>query len=180
MSDVTKKITSAVEDMATPGSAIFNLAVSHSEEATGKATLRGFLDQMSSRGFQIQSNFCVTLDNVDGFQFYCQSINVPDLKTHNGELYYKCRAIQVPIAFEQGHDFQMTVINDAGSHIYHGLRELCRRMYVRDRRSGTGLKTINTGVDATIKARSDQKFTFGSEVKLKNLRITNVSGLQFG
>ena len=74
----------------------------------------------------------------------------------------------------------MTVINDGGSHVYHCLRELCRRMYTRDRTTTLGLKTINNGMCATIKARADQKFTFGSEVKLENLRITNVGGIQFG
>ena len=57
-------------------------------------------------------------------QFFCQSITVPGLKSNNTELFYKGRAIQVPINAEQEHEFQMMVLNDGNGTLYTTIRNM--------------------------------------------------------
>jgi hypothetical protein len=69
----------------------------------------------------------------------------------------------------------MTVINDAGGYLYQKMREVCRGMYCLPE-----ARKFNHGFNVTVRALSDFNSSFGSEIILKNLRITQVGNLQYG
>ena len=107
-------------------------------------------------------------------QFYCQSVNIPGLKSNNAELFYKCRTIQVPINCEQDHEFQWTVLNDGSGKIY----TLMRDIMLTDYDFNTG-RMLNNGYVVTVKARGDQQNVGGMNAIMRGVRITAVSGLDY-
>lgn len=155
---------------------VVNSAANISSRKTDKnkpsdSNLYEFLNTISNYGVQVKSNFEVEFLEMGGFQFLCQDITLPGLKSSTGEIFYKGRSIQIPIIAEQEHDFSMTVINDANGVIYTNLRDLMLADFQNRR--------VDNGFTITVKARSDMTNTAGFNMTIKGVRILEVSGLSF-
>lgn len=151
---------------------VANISSRKSDKGKSKeSSLYEFMNTMSSVGVQIKSNFEVEFSQIGGFQFFCQSINIPGLKSNNAELYYKGRSLQVPINCEQEHNFQLTVINDSSGTIYTKLREIMLIDYYN--------KMLSNGFTMKIKARGDQQNSAGMNILLNGVRILNISNLDY-
>lgn len=151
---------------------VANISSRKSDKGKSKeSSLYEFMNTMSSVGVQIKSNFEVEFSQIGGFQFFCQSINIPGLKSNNMEIYYKGRSIQVPINSEQEHNFQLTVINDSSGTIYTKLREIMLIDYHN--------RMLSNGFTMKIKARGDQQNSAGMNILLNGVRLNNVSNLDY-
>ena len=138
-----------------------------------ESSLYEFLTTISKNGVQVKANYEAEFKELGGFQFFCQSINIPGVKTHNSELFYKGRAVQVPILAETEHDFSCTILNDAHSRIYTLLRRMLDTEYYYERR------LIQSGYTLVVKARGDQQYGCGANYTLRDVRITGIGQLDF-
>jgi hypothetical protein len=151
-----------------------NIASRKSDKGkSSESSLYEFLGAMSDRGVQIKANFEAEFLQIGGFQFYCQSINFPGVKTVNASLFYKGREVQVPILAEQEHEFQMTILNDAQGTIYTTIRGMVFYDYAMSRRM------LNNGYVLKIKALGDGVNTGGMNTIMRGVRLTGVSGLDY-
>lgn len=151
---------------------VANISSRKSDKGKSKeSSLYEFMNTMSSVGVQIKSNFEVEFSQIGGFQFFCQSINIPGLKSNNAELHYKGRSLQVPINCEQEHNFQLTVINDSSGTIYTKLREIMLIDYHN--------RMLSNGFTMKIKPRGDQQNSAGMNILLNGVRINDISNLDY-
>ena len=140
--------------------------------------LSKFYETIGNGGLIIKSNYECTFeylleDELDNkLKFYCQSINIPGLKTTNTELFYKGRSIQIPTFVEQEHDFQLTILNDASGLIYSKMREFQVAQYC-----DIDKKYTNAQPSIRIDVISDSVYHGGMIIKMENITINNVSGL---
>ena len=159
------------------GSAVNTVANVSSRKTDGgksfDSSLYEFLNAISNGGVQVKANFEVEFLQFAGFQFYCQSVTFPGLKSNNGELYYKGRSIQVPFNCEQQHEFQMTVLNDASGSVYANLRSLMAYDYE------IGNRMLDNGYTVTVKARGDGNNYAGMNALLLGTRITDIGNLDY-
>lgn len=153
---------------------VANISSRKSDEGKkGESSLYEFYTSISNTGVQIKSNFEVEFLQIAGFQFYCQSVNIPGIKSQRGELFYKGRSIQVPIIAEQDHEFQWTVLNDASGIVYTTIRRLM--IYDYD----PGRRMLDNGYNVMVKSRGDQTNNAGMNIVMQGVRINNVSGLDY-
>ena len=141
--------------------------------------LSKFYETIGNSGVIIKSNYECHFENFikdsgreDSLTFYCQSINIPGLKTSNTELFYKGRSIQIPTFVEQEHDFQMTIINDASGYIYSTMRGFSTSQYsFFNKQHGNNQPYIK------IYSLSDCVNYGGMVIELRDILINNVSSL---
>lgn len=136
------------------------------------SSLYEFMHVISGAGVQIKSNFEVLFYKMGGFQFFCQSVNIPGLKSENYSLFYHGLEVQVPVRAEQQHEFQMVVINDGAGKTYRKLRELMVLDY------GV-FGFLDNGFKIKIKQRGDGQNYPGMNIIMEGVRITGISGLDF-
>ena len=98
-------------------------------------------------------------------------MTIPGLKGNTGEIFYRGRTIQVPINYEQSHEFSWVVLNDASGTIYTTLREIMINDYNQ--------KMLDNGFTVTVKARDDKKNNAGMNVIMKGVRINSVGSLDY-
>lgn len=138
-----------------------------------ESSLYEFLNSVSNTGVQVKSNFEVEFMQIAGFQFYCQTVSVPGIKSQNGSIFYQGREIQVPLLAEQAHDFQWVVMNDASGLVYTTVRKLMSYDYDPKRRM------LDNGYVVRVKARGDGTNSCGMNVVMNGVRITDVGGLDY-
>ena len=157
-----------------------NIPFKEKEHPNGYSSLKKFYDTLGNSGVLIKSNYECRFENffsheelVNSLTFYCQSINIPGLKTTNTELFYKGRSIQIPTFVEQEHDFQLTILNDASGYIYSAMRGFETSQYIFDNKKHTNVQPC-----IKINVISDELNHGGMIVELYDITINNVSGLE--
>lgn len=147
------------------------LAASDASKGPSEGSLKDFLQTLTTYGVQINSNYMVEYSGMNGLQFMVQQINTPELKTTNGTLYYKGRVVNVPVNYEQGHDFTMTVINDGTGYVYNSIRAILINDYCN--------RQIKNNYKMTIHAMGDKQNTAGMKIMMNGIRFINVGSLSF-
>lgn len=81
--------------------------------------------------------------------------------------------VDIPVNFDFDHDFSMTVRNDAQGYIYSTLHNFVME--------SSGRVLASSGYTMTIKALTgDEKHYKGALATLSGVRLTTVSGLDWG
>jgi hypothetical protein len=149
-------------------------AVTNATTAFSKETgVKAFLGTFKEYGAQVKNNFEVNFSGLQGMTFFITNISVPGMTQNMTTLNYNGRVVDIPINFDFEHDFQITVRNDAQGYIYSALHNFVME--------NAGKVLANSGYTITIKALTgDTKHYKGALVTLEGVRLTQVSGLDWG
>lgn len=148
--------------------------VTNATTALSKETgVKAFLSTFKKYGAQVKNNFEVNFSGLSDLTFFITNISVPGIKQNTTPLNYDGRVVDIPINFDFDHEFSMTVRNDAQGYIYSALHNFMME--------NTGRILANSGYTITIKALTgDTKHYKGALVTLAGVRLTSVSGLDWG
>ncbi len=135
-------------------------------------SVKSFLDVINDFGVQVSNNFEVMFSGLADTTFFITDISLPDIQTNFAEIYYDGRKVEIPINYEYGHDFSMTVINDAQGYIYTALQQFLI--------SESNNVWADSGYTMTVKALTGDSKYKGMLLTLKNVRLKSLSGLSFG
>ena len=148
--------------------------VTNATTAFSKETgVKAFLSTFKKYGAQVKNNFEVNFSGLKDLTFFITNISMPGIKQNMATLNYDGRVVDVPVNFDFEHDFSMTVRNDAQGYIYSALHNFVME--------NAGKVLANSGYTITIKALTgDNKHFKGALVTLAGVRLTSVSGLDWG
>ena len=100
----------------------FSPIASTANDSTGKHSLAAFLKHIDDFGVQVQNNFEVTFDGLEGITLFVQSIELPGSKQNTCEIFYDGIKMTIPVNYECDHEFSMTILNDAQGFIYSAIK----------------------------------------------------------
>lgn len=149
-------------------------AVTNATTALSKEQgVKSFLNTFSKYGAQVKNNFEVNFSGLQEASFFVTNINIPGAKQNMTTLNYDGRVVDIPVNFDFDHDISMTVRNDAQGYIYSALQNFIM--------GSAGKVLANSGYTLTVKALTgDEKNYKGALVTLEGVRLTSISGLDWG
>lgn len=147
-------------------------AVSQATTALSEGrSLKSFITTIDRFGLQVKNNFEVNFSGLQDAAFFVQSVSIPQMTQSFAQLKYAGRAVDVPLVYDWGHEFSMTVLNDAQGWIYSALQN-----FVMSEASST---LASSGYTLTIKALTGDRKYAGALVTLRGVRLETVSGLDW-
>ena len=135
-------------------------------------SVKSFLDVINDFGVQVSNNFEVMFSGLADTTFFITDISLPEIQTNYAEIYYNGRKVEIPINYDYGHEFSMTVINDAQGYIYSALQQFLI--------SEANNVWADSGYTMTVKALTGDSKYKGTLLTLNNVRIKSITGLSFG
>ena len=153
-------------------------------DSTGKRSLAAFLKHINDFGVQVQNNYEVEFDGLEGLTMFVQSFELPGSKQNTCEIFYDGIKMTLPINYEHDHEFSMTVLNDAQGFIYSAIKS-----YIEydsfNRYSSSQKKMVIKALTGQVKSKS---FTGGATeiayqgavIVAYGVRFTSISGLTYG
>ena len=135
-------------------------------------SVKSFLDVLNDFGVQVSNNFEVMFSGLADTTFFITDISLPEIQTNYAEIYYNGRKVEIPINYDYGHEFSMTVINDAQGYIYSALQQFLI--------SEANNVWADSGYTMTVKALTGDSKYKGTLLTLNNVRIKSITGLSFG
>lgn len=137
------------------------------------SSLKSFLKNINNFGVQVKNNFEINFSGLPDIKIFVQQISFPELKQNYVELNYNARRIEIPINYDYGHDFSMTLLNDAQGYIYN---EILKFVLAESNNID-----VNTGYTINIRALTGDTLNYGgSLIVLKGVRIESITGLDYG
>lgn len=171
---------------------------STANEATGRHSLGAFLKHINDFGVQVQNNFEVTFDGLDGLTLFVQSIDLPGSKQNTCEIFYDGIKMTIPVNYECDHEFSMTIINDAQGFIYSAIKTFIE-YDTYNHYSSSQNRMIIKALTGQIKNRKihDSFYSYqerplrdnspagdiayqGAVIVAYGVRLTSISGLSYG
>lgn len=173
-------------------------------DAVGKRSLASFLNTIDTYGVQVQNNFEVEFSGIDGISFFVTNFSLPGSKQNTCDLHYDGIKITVPVNYECDHEFSMTFINDAKGFVYSLLKAYIEydsyNHYTLPTQSITikaltgQIRNCDTDSSGTTKkyqgklgsplagdaGEGDTIAYCGSSIKCYGVRLTSISGLEYG
>lgn len=148
-------------------------AVTNASTALSKEKgVKAFINNIRKFGVQVKNNFEVNFSGLSDATFFIQTIDIPGMKMNTTQIYYDGKLVEIPINYDYDRDFTMTVLNDAQGYIYSALTNFIM--------SDTTNALANSGYTMTIKALTgDKKHFDGALITMNNVRLVNISGLNY-
>lgn len=135
-------------------------------------TLESFLQNINKLGVQTKCNFEVNFSGLQSVTLRIQDLNLPNFKANTAQLYYDGQSIPLTINYEYEHDFSMTILNDAQGIIYTAIQSFIM--------SDVTSALANGGYKMIVKALTGDKKYDGAMITCEGVRLTNISGLDYG
>ena len=134
-------------------------------------SISDYLNTVGQLGVQVKNDYTVEFSDLEGINFYCTSISLPNIKHNTTEIAFNGFNIAIPTIIEYVREFTMTFINDAHGFFYSKLSEM-----VVNNASAQKVRT-NSTITVTQQCGSSPDVT---KIKLYGVRIQSVSPLSFG
>lgn len=134
-------------------------------------TLEAFLHNVNKLGVQTKCNFEVNFSGLQSTTLRVQDLNLPTFKANTTELFYDGHSIPITINYDYEHDFSMTILNDAQGIIYTAVKSFIMSDVVQP---------MNGGYKMIVKALTGDKKYDGAMITCEGVRLTNLSGLEYG
>lgn len=151
---------------------ILNAVTNATSLVSKPKSLRSFLDTINDYGVQVANNFEVNFSGLEFVTFFVSSINLPEMKENFIDIYYDGRAVKVPVNYDNGKQFDMTVLNDAQGYLYPAIVNLLM--------TSNSNRILNSGLTMIVKGLTgDDKHYNGFQMTIRGIRIESVSKLSF-
>lgn len=165
----------------------------NANDSTGKRPLRAFLNHINKFGVQVQNNFEVEFEGLEGLTLFVQSFELPGSKQNTCEIFYDGIKLTLPVNYESEHEFSMTIINDAQGFIYSAIKsyiEYDAFNHYSSSQKRMVIKALTGQINSTPVLRKHETYLKGdmsldvayqgSYIIAYGVRFNSISGLTYG
>lgn len=140
--------------------------------SAGEKSLLDFYRKISEYGTTLRARYEVNFSGIENMTFFVTDITTPEARVNMGHVYFEGKSVEIPINFEYGHDFTMTILNDGKGMLYNAVLN-----WLIDKNDGESF--VNSGYTMSIRGLGDGENQDGLTIVLNGVRFKNISGLVY-
>lgn len=156
-------------------------------DSTGYRSLNAFLNNINNFGVQVQNNFEVEFEGIDGLTLFITNFELPGSKQNTCEIFYDGIKVTIPVNYEHEHEFSMTILNDAQGFIYSTIKsfiELDSYNHYTRTNNNMRVKALTGQVSTAVtglEGDSGNSVPYqGAMIVCYGVRLTSMGGLTYG